>query len=83
MLPRRREWKSIAPARASEVAGVSTPIESSELERELRPQDFTLRTLFSTFAQNGDQWAVFHKARGVELAAVLDRRGEGGMDAMD
>jgi bifunctional non-homologous end joining protein LigD len=64
---------SVYSARASEFAGVSTPIEWSELDERIRPQDFTLRTVLTRFAQNGDQWATFRKARGVELAGVLDR----------
>jgi bifunctional non-homologous end joining protein LigD len=64
---------SVYSARASDFAGVSTPIERSELVQGIRPQDFTLRTVLSRFAHNGDRWAAFRKARGVELTAVLDR----------
>lgn len=64
---------SVYSARASEFAGVSTPIQWSELEQGIRPEDFTLRTVFSTFVRNGDRWAAFRKARGVDLEAVLDQ----------
>jgi bifunctional non-homologous end joining protein LigD len=64
---------SVYSARGSEFAGVSTPIEWTELEQGIRPQDFTLRTVLTRFAQNGDQWAAFRKSRGVELGTVLER----------
>jgi bifunctional non-homologous end joining protein LigD len=52
---------SVYSARASEFAGVSTPIEWSELEHGIRPQDCTLRTLLRKLAGNGDRWATFRK----------------------
>jgi bifunctional non-homologous end joining protein LigD len=64
---------SVYSVRASEFAGVSTPIEWSELERGIQPQDFTIRTVMARFAQTGDRWALFRKTAGVELAEVLDR----------
>src|SRR5687767_12094993 len=64
---------SVYSAPASEFAGVSTPVQWSELELGIRPQDFTLRTVLTRVCPNGDQWAALHKAGGMELVAVLHR----------
>jgi bifunctional non-homologous end joining protein LigD len=59
-------------ARASAFAGVSTPLAWAELETDVRPEDFTLRTALERFARVGDLWAPMHAGRRVDLRDVLD-----------
>lgn len=58
---------SVYSARVSEFAGVSTPIQWSELEQGIRPQDCTLRTVFRTvlrrLAQTRSMGSVPQSAR--------------------
>jgi len=42
---------SVYSARASDFAGVSTPITWEELKQGARPQDFTLRTVLRRFSR--------------------------------
>jgi bifunctional non-homologous end joining protein LigD len=61
-------------ARASEYAGVSTPLTWKEVERGIDPRDFTIRTAPERFAEVGDLWKAFRTSAGVDLEAVLRRR---------
>jgi bifunctional non-homologous end joining protein LigD len=63
---------SVYSARASDFAGVSTPITWEELEQGARPQDFTLRTVLRRFAETGDRWARFRRLPGVDLHSILE-----------
>ena len=63
---------SVYSARASDFAGVSTPLTWEELEQGARPQDFTLRTVLRRFAETGDRWARFRRLPGVDLYRVLE-----------
>ena len=63
---------SVYSVRASDFAGVSTPLTWEELEQGARPQDFTLRTVLRRFAETGDRWATFRRLRGVDLHRVLE-----------
>jgi bifunctional non-homologous end joining protein LigD len=70
------EGKSLATAysaRASEFAGVSTPLTWAELDGDLRPEDFTIRTVFARFEQVGDLWAPVNGARRADLRSALDK----------
>jgi bifunctional non-homologous end joining protein LigD len=58
-------------ARASEFAGVSTPLAWEELEDPLDPRDFTIRTVVERFASQPDQWARLRTARPAVLEAVF------------
>ena len=57
-------------ARASEYAGVSTPVTWKEIDQGFDRQDFTIRTVPARLAKVGDLWAVLRKSKGVDLEAV-------------
>jgi bifunctional non-homologous end joining protein LigD len=70
------EGKTLATAysaRASEFAGVSTPLTWDEVYDGLAPQDFTLRTAIARFEQTGDLWSDVISGTSVDLGAVLTR----------
>ncbi len=70
------EGKTLATAysaRASEFAGVSTPLTWEELGADVRPEDFTVRSVLERFAQVGDLWAPVVRGGGADLRVVLDR----------
>ncbi|MBM3772928.1 MAG: hypothetical protein FJW27_16890 [Acidimicrobiia bacterium] len=54
-------------ARASEYAGVSTPLTWAEIEAGVDREDFTIRTVPARLAKVGDLWAALRKAKGVDL----------------
>jgi bifunctional non-homologous end joining protein LigD len=58
-------------ARATERAGVSTPLDWEELDERLDPQDFTIDTAPARFAAKGDLWARLRTARPAALDAVF------------
>ncbi|HWQ00393.1 MAG TPA: DNA ligase D [Vicinamibacterales bacterium] len=60
-------------ARASEFAGVSTPLTWKEVHEGVDPRDFTLRTAIARFREAGDLWARLRKGRTVDLEGVLAR----------
>jgi bifunctional non-homologous end joining protein LigD len=60
-------------ARASDFAGVSMPLTWKEVDEEVRPQDFTIRTALSRLREIGDVWAAFRSSKGADLRAVLDK----------
>jgi bifunctional non-homologous end joining protein LigD len=66
---------TVYSARASEYAGVSTPLTWKEIERGVDPRDFTIRTAPDRFKDVGDLWKAFRTARPVDLAAVIRRKG--------
>jgi bifunctional non-homologous end joining protein LigD len=57
-------------ARASEYAGVSTPLTWREVDKGVRREDFTIRTLPPRVRAQGDLWAALRKAKGVDLSRV-------------
>jgi len=59
--------------RASDYAGVSTPLKWTEVRKGLDPRDYTIRTAPARFRKTGDYWAALRTARPVNLTAVLDR----------
>jgi bifunctional non-homologous end joining protein LigD len=64
---------SVYSARASEFGGVSTPLTPSELDEDLHPEDFTIRTVQGRLTRTGDIWATVRRAAPVDLRAVLER----------
>jgi bifunctional non-homologous end joining protein LigD len=57
-------------ARASDYAGVSTPVSWKEIERGVRPDDFTIQTVPARLARVGDLWAGLAKSKGADLTRV-------------
>ena len=58
-------------ARASEFAGVSTPLTWKEVDRGIDPRDFTVRTAPARFQELGDLWARLRADKPADLEAVL------------
>jgi len=72
------EGKTLAcaySARASQFAGVSTPLHWSELDEDVRPEDFTLENAIARFVSVGDLWNPVLQGPPADLHAVLDRLG--------
>ncbi len=60
-------------ARASEFAGVSTPLTWKEVDSTFDPADFTIRTALARFKRKGDLWEGLRTSKPVDLEAVLRR----------
>jgi bifunctional non-homologous end joining protein LigD len=58
-------------ARASDFAGVSTPLTWKEVAAGVDPRDFTIRTAPARFRKVGDLWAALRTSKPVNLKAVL------------
>ena len=58
-------------ARASEFAGVSTPLTWAEVDEGVSPKDFTIRTFAERIESAGDPWAGLRAAKGPDLKALL------------
>jgi bifunctional non-homologous end joining protein LigD len=58
-------------ARASEFAGVSTPLAWQEIDERLDPRDYTIVTAPARFREVGDLWARLRTAKPANLEAVL------------
>jgi bifunctional non-homologous end joining protein LigD len=72
------EGKTLAcaySARASQFAGVSTPLQWEELEDDIRPDDFTLGSAVARFESVGDLWNPVLRGTPVDLRAVIGRLG--------
>ena len=63
-------------ARASEYAGVSTPLTWDEVVPGLDPRAFTVITAPARFRRVGDRWAPLRTAKAVDIDAVLRRSGK-------
>jgi len=59
-------------ARASDYAGVSTPLTWNEIDRGVRREDFTIRTVPARLAAVGDLWAALRKSPGVDLSKAAE-----------
>jgi bifunctional non-homologous end joining protein LigD len=57
-------------ARASEYAGVSTPLTWREIDDGVRREDFTIQTVPARLKKVGDLWAGLRKSKGVDLTRV-------------
>jgi bifunctional non-homologous end joining protein LigD len=62
-------------ARASDFAGVSTPLTWKEIEGEIDPRDFTIRTAPARFRQVGDLWKPLRAGKPVDLESVFRKYG--------
>ncbi len=74
------EGKTLAcaySARASQFAGVSTPLHWDELDGDVRPEDFTLDTVLARFAEVGDIWNPVLQGPPADLHAVLEKLSRG------
>jgi bifunctional non-homologous end joining protein LigD len=70
--------KTLATAysvRASDFAGVSTPLTWNEVDDGVDPRDFTIRTAIQRFLEVGDLWARLRTAKPVDLRGLLKRFG--------
>ncbi len=68
--------KSLAAAyavRASDYAGVSTPLTWNEVAEGVDPRDFTLRTAPARFREAGDLWEPIRTGKAVNIPKVLAR----------
>jgi bifunctional non-homologous end joining protein LigD len=63
-------------ARASAFAGASAPLAWSELDENIRPQDFTIKTIEARVTRVGDLWAPLRKSKPVDLTRVLEKLGK-------
>ncbi len=61
-------------ARASDYAGVSTPLTWKEIDAGVDPHDFTIRTAPARFRSVGDLWATLRTGKPVDLKAVLKKK---------
>jgi bifunctional non-homologous end joining protein LigD len=57
-------------ARASDYAGVSTPVTWQEIDEGFDRKAFTIETAPARFEKAGDLWAALRKSKGVDLARV-------------
>jgi bifunctional non-homologous end joining protein LigD len=64
-------------ARASQYAGVSTPLTWKEVDAGVEREAFTIETMPARLRAVGDLWAAFRRAKGVDLsrAARYGKRG--------
>jgi bifunctional non-homologous end joining protein LigD len=68
--------KTLATAysvRASEYAGVSTPLTWKEIAGKLNPRDFTIRTAPARFKKVGDLWEGLRTDKPADLEAVFEK----------
>ncbi len=62
-------------ARASDFAGVSTPLTWEEVDAGMDPAEFTIRTAPARFAEVGDLWARLRTSKPADLTAVVRKYG--------
>jgi bifunctional non-homologous end joining protein LigD len=60
-------------ARASAFAGVSTPLKWSEVDDQIAPQDFTIKTIETRLKKVGDLWAGLRTTRPADLTTALEK----------
>lgn len=63
-------------ARASDFAGVSTPLTWDEVNHGVDPHEFTIQTAPARFAAVGDLWAGLRTSKPVDLESVLRKYGK-------
>ncbi len=63
-------------ARASDYAGVSTPVTWQEIDEGFDRRDFTITTAPARFEAVGDLWAQLRKSKGVDLRKVASLKSE-------
>src|SRR5438094_659532 len=67
-------------ARASDYAGVSTPLSWREIDEGLEREDFTIESVPGRLTKGGDLWGESRKSKGIDLARVTryaERTGSG------
>jgi bifunctional non-homologous end joining protein LigD len=57
-------------ARASDYAGVSTPLTWDEIDRGVRREDFTIKTIPARLKEVGDLWRGLRESKGIDLSRV-------------
>jgi bifunctional non-homologous end joining protein LigD len=57
-------------ARASDYAGVSTPLTWTEVDAGVRREDFTIRTVPGRVRQVGDLWRTLRESKGIDLSDI-------------
>jgi bifunctional non-homologous end joining protein LigD len=62
-------------ARASAFAGVSAPLRWDEIDDEIAPQDFTIKTMEARVRRAGDLWVGLRKSKPADLSSVLEKLG--------
>ena len=60
-------------ARASDFAGVSTPLTWDEVHQGVNPKDFTIKTAPARFREVGDLWARLRKSKPANLESVFKK----------
>ena len=60
----------VANARASDYAGVSTPLSWKEVDDDLDREAFTIRTVPGRIKKVGDLWEGLRSARGADLRSI-------------
>ncbi len=60
-------------ARASDFAGVSTPLTWDEVHAGVDPKDFTIKTAPARFREIGDLWARLRKSKPANLESVFKK----------
>jgi bifunctional non-homologous end joining protein LigD len=68
-----RTLASAYSARASEWAGVSTPLSWAEVDKGVRREDFTIASVPARLSDVGDLWSALGRAEGVDLARAVRR----------
>jgi bifunctional non-homologous end joining protein LigD len=68
---RGKTLASAYSARASEFAGVSTPLTWEEVEAGVSPKDFTVKNFAQRIGEAGDLWAALRTSKGADLRAVM------------
>ena len=58
-------------ARASEFAGVSTPVTWQEVDQGMERRDFTITSVPGRLEKTGDLWAALRSSKGVDLSKVI------------
>jgi bifunctional non-homologous end joining protein LigD len=63
-------------ARASDYAGVSTPLSWREIDDGVKREEFTIETAPARIREVRDLWAALRKAKGVDLSGVARYAGD-------
>jgi bifunctional non-homologous end joining protein LigD len=63
-------------ARASDYAGVSTPVTWQEIDEGFDRKDFTIATAPARFEAVGDLWATLRKSKGVDLRKLANLKSD-------
>ena len=70
-------------ARASDYAGVSTPLTWKEIDEGVRREDFTIQTMPARFARVGDLWEGLRRSKGAGSSRVARYAESAGEEAAE